>query len=112
MSTNAVTTTTTFETIRFCEREAAAAKLRTRLGVQFWSCTILSSFFTLLGAWVFYSAKTAGPAVNDLGGILATLPWICVPTLVYYAWQGYRQSTAVVRHGNANHASVQPAGRR
>jgi hypothetical protein len=75
------------------DKEATARRRRRQGRLQFWSCTFMSVSLLFIGAWLY---PANGPESVDrpiLGNAAVTL-WLCIPSLVYFAWQGYRQMRA------------------
>src|SRR5215469_13621272 len=63
-------------------------------GVQFWSCTAFSCFLLLLGAWLLWSTTGPKSVSSYMIENAAATAWLCIPTFLGFAWQGYRKMRA------------------
>jgi hypothetical protein len=66
--------------------------------VQFWSCAIMSCALLFAGAWLLYAGSGPESLASSVFGNAAVTIWLCVPTCICFAWQGYRKMRAADRN--------------
>jgi hypothetical protein len=71
--------------------EQAAGRRSRQAKFQFWCSTIISGSLLLAGAWLLDGAKGPESAASAIMGNAAVTIWLCLPTCIYFAWQGYRK---------------------
>ena len=74
--------------------ERAVSQRCRQARIQFWSCTAISGSLLLAGAWLLNGAKGPESAASAMMGNAAVTIWLCIPTCIYFAWQGYRKMKA------------------
>lgn len=60
--------------------------------LQFLCCTTASCILFLQGIWTLLEGTHS--VTGQIGGPLTAVLWLTIPSLAYYAWQGYRRMTA------------------